>query len=122
MAVVVQWLECAVVDNNFSLEKKSSWSQKKLSFLSENVGKFRETRVRFPPSALNLLEINLLKKGFQKTQAWSSDVSVQAWPSKGSQKDETNLFSKKDWTKNVETCNLTIDENINGSFPHCFFN
>ena len=97
MAVVVQWLECAVVDNNFSLEKKSSWSQKKLSFLSENVGKFRETRVRFPPSALNLLE-------------------------KGSQKDETNLFSKKDWTKNLETCNLTIDENINGSFPHCFFN
>ena len=66
MAVVVQWLERTVVDNNFSLEKKSSWSQKKLrtslekksswsqrklNLLPGGVGRFRETRVRFPPSA-----------------------------------------------------------------------
>ena len=64
-AVVVQRLERAVVGNNFFLKKKSSWSQKKdqrsfmfpfgkkkLSFFSECVGRFRETRVRLSPSAL----------------------------------------------------------------------
>ncbi len=61
MAVVVQRLERAVVDNNFSLEKKSSWSQKKLCFLSEIVGRVRKTRVQFSPSAFNLFQKRLDK-------------------------------------------------------------
>ncbi|PIN93427.1 hypothetical protein COU56_03665 [Candidatus Pacearchaeota archaeon CG10_big_fil_rev_8_21_14_0_10_31_9] len=66
--------KCAVVDNNFLLEKESSWSQRKLSLLQEKVGKVRETRVRLSPSAFNNF---LLKKKVLRVKENCMDKNKQ---------------------------------------------